>query len=450
MQIDLGSPQPKQIEFLTATASYVAYGGARGGGKSWAVDFKAVVMALAYGGIRQLILRRTYPELLENHIRPLTTKCAGIARYKDADKTLTFVNGSIIKFGYCASDQDLAQYQGQEYNILYFDEATNFTEYQFRTINACRRGVNDFPLRTYITCNPGGVGHAWVRRLFVDREFLPEENPDDYVFIQAGVRDNAILMASNPDYIKQLEALPPDLRRAWLDGDWDALSETAYFQEFRREIHVCDPFAIPEHWKRFRAIDYGLDALACVWVALGDDGSAVVYRAIKEPGLIVSDAAKAILDAEAPDEGVSGTYLPPDLRSRSRDSGKTQLELFAESGIRGSLASNSRVAGWAALHEWLKPMPSPDGEGQTARMRIFRTCPGLIKDLAALQHDTHDPQDAALEPHDVTHLPDALRYFAVMHQRAPVKPPSEEETRRAMLADVKRRALGGHKTNRMV
>ena len=141
MQIDLGSPQPKQIEFLTATASYVAYGGARGGGKSWAVDFKAVVMALAYGGIRQLILRRTYPELLENHIRPLTTKCAGIARYKDADKTLTFVNGSLIKFGYCASDQDLAQYQGQEYNILYFQDSSGIFRQCFSVSDAVHHNV---------------------------------------------------------------------------------------------------------------------------------------------------------------------------------------------------------------------------------------------------------------------------------------------------------------------
>jgi len=448
--LNLGAPQPKQREFLSAQTRFVGYGGARGGGKSWAVQFKASVMALAYAGIRQLILRRTYPELLENHIRPMQASLAGVARYKDSEKAMFFPNGSIIKFGYCDSDADVVQYQGQQYHILYFDEATNFTELQFRTICACVRGVDDYPRRVYCTCNPGGVGHRWVKRLFVDRDYQGDEKPEDYTFIQAGVRDNEILMAKDPDYVRMLEALPLDLRRAWLDGDWNALSETAYFDEIRDAIHVVEPFDIPSYWRRYRAIDYGLDALACVWVAVSETGDAVVYRAIKQPGLIVSAAAKAILDAEGEGEKIEETYFPPDMRSRTRDSGKSQLELFADGGIRGAVASNARIAGWLALKEWLRPLPKPDGEWLTARLRIFSSCRNLVRDLTDLQHDLHNPTDAATEPHEITHLPDALRYFAVMHQRSAVMPETQEQRRARELEEYKRRAIGGNRRARMV
>lgn len=148
-------PTPKQEQFLLADARYIAYGGARGGGKSHAVRLKAALLALTYAGIRIIIIRRTYPELLENHIRRLSAELSGIAVYKEVDKSLTFPNGSRIVFGYCASDADVLRYQGQEYDVLMIDEATQLSEYQFNWLNAMVRGVNEFPKRTYLTCNPG-------------------------------------------------------------------------------------------------------------------------------------------------------------------------------------------------------------------------------------------------------------------------------------------------------
>lgn len=148
-------PTPKQQRFLLADSRYVAYGGARGGGKSHAVRLKAALLALTYAGIRIIIVRRTYPELLENHIRKLSAELSGIAVYKEVDKSLTFPNGSRIVFGYCATEADVLRYQGQEYDILMIDEATQLTEYQFQWLDAMVRGVNKFPKRTYLTCNPG-------------------------------------------------------------------------------------------------------------------------------------------------------------------------------------------------------------------------------------------------------------------------------------------------------
>ena len=170
MLIDFGTPNPKQEEFLLSKTRFTAYGGARGGGKSFVVRLKAKLMALRYAGIRILIMRKTFPELRENHILPLMGELMGIATYKDSDKSFTFLNGSRLRFGYCDNDADVHQYQGQEYDVIFMDEATHFTEFQFSTLTACIRGVNGFPKRMYLTCNPGGVGHAWVKRLCIDRD----------------------------------------------------------------------------------------------------------------------------------------------------------------------------------------------------------------------------------------------------------------------------------------
>lgn len=127
-EINIGTPNQKQDVFLHARERFVAYGGARGGGKSWVARVKAFLMALRYPGIRILILRRTFPELRENHIRPLRALSRDVARYKESEKTLTFANGSLIIFGYCASESDVLQYQGEEYDVIFLEEATQFTK----------------------------------------------------------------------------------------------------------------------------------------------------------------------------------------------------------------------------------------------------------------------------------------------------------------------------------
>ena len=154
-------PNEKQALFLADRHRHVAYGGARGGGKSWAVRVKAVLLCLAWPGIRVLILRKTYRELLNNHVEPLLTMLpAGIARYHKTEKVFRFVGGSSIWFGYCGCDADLDQYQGAEYDVLFFDEATQFKEDWIRKINLAVRQPNGLPKRTYYTCNPGGVSHG--------------------------------------------------------------------------------------------------------------------------------------------------------------------------------------------------------------------------------------------------------------------------------------------------
>ncbi len=402
-----GIPQAKQKLFFDSRAKYTAYGGARGGGKSWALRRKLILMCLKYDGLSVLLLRRTYPELRENHVRPMLSELRDIAVYTETRQCFEFPNGSRIKLGYCDCENDVNQYQGQEYDVIGFDEATQFSEYQFQTIKACLRGTNDFPKRIYLTCNPGGVGHAWVKRLFIDRDYRAGEKSTDYAFIPASVFDNKILLEKDPDYLEQLQSLPGDLRSAWLDGNWDVFSGQ-YFPEFCEDIHVLSPYPIPKPWKRYCAIDYGLDMLAALFIALSPDGEAIVYDEIHISGLIVSEAAKKILEKSG---GVSIFIAPGDLWSRQKDSGKSIAELFSDCGVYLTKLNTERVEGWLCLKEWLKPYEK-DGK-TTAKMKIFRSCPNLIRCLPLLMCNKSRPGDASTEPHSITHAPDALRYFAV-------------------------------------
>ena len=285
MILNIPDPNEKQKLFLSAKVKHVGYGGARGGGKSWAVRTKAKLLALRYPGIKQLIVRRTYKELTGNHINILRAETLGIAKYNSTDKVLKFANGSTIEFMYCARNSDLDALQGQEYDVIYLDEATQLSEYQMKAITACCRGVNDFPKRIYYTCNPGGQGHAYVKRIFIDKRYLANENPGDYEFIQALVDDNTALMEAQPDYVAQLDALPEKLREAWRFGRWDVF-EGQVFAEFvddpehyrdRVQTHVIEPFKIPDSWKIYRGFDWGYAKPFSVgWYAVDHDN--VMYR----------------------------------------------------------------------------------------------------------------------------------------------------------------------------
>lgn len=408
MKLSLPRPFDRQREFLCATERFVAYGGSRGGGKSFAVRMKATLAALRYAGIRILILRRSYPELYENHIKQLRRTLAGVATYRESRKELLFPNGATVKFGYCDTDADAERYQGQEYDLIFMDEATHFTEHQFRCLSACLRGKNDLPKRFYLTCNPGGVGHAWVKRLFVDRDFRAGERACDYRFIRSTVYDNTPLLSSDPGYLDRLTALSPDLRRAWLEGDWDAQAGQ-FFPEFRRSLHVCEPHPLPSSNRVYRALDYGLDMLACLWFSLDRFGNVTVLRELYEPNLIASEAASRIRALSA--EPVVATYAPPDLFNRQKDTGRSMWEVFEAGGVSLTRADTNRRQGWMLVKEYLAQKRGASGELLPPRLSIFSNCENLIRTLPALCHDKTDPCDVASEPHEYTHLPDALRYF---------------------------------------
>lgn len=406
-----GVPNARQAEFFASRARYTAYGGARGGGKSWALRRRLVAICLRYPGCGCLLVRRSYAELKANHVRPLMQEYGEFLTWSEGEKAILFPNGSRIWLGYCGSDRDVLRYQGQEYDVIAIDEATQLSEYQFSIFKACLRGTGSAPRRMLLTCNPGGIGHAWVKRLFVDRDFRGNECADDYRFIPARVYDNRVLTEADPAYVRQLESLPPRLRDAWLLGRWDVF-EGQFFPEFDAAVHVCDLSVIPTRRRQFVAFDYGFDMLAALLMACDGEGDLYVLRELCEPGLTLSEAGAAVARLCA-GEAVEYAVASPDLWNRRQDSGRSGVEIMQSiPGMPPMVAADDRrVPGWRVLRELL------GGRGGVPRLKICRTCVELIRCLPALLCDRERPEDAAGEPHAITHAPEALRY-AVMSRCA--------------------------------
>lgn len=419
-------PNPKQLQFFKSRARHTGYGGAKAGGKSWAMRTKLMMLAMKYAGLNILLLRRTLKELRENHIEPMRKILWGVAKYNKSEMVFTFPNGSRIVCGYCDNEGDVSRYQGHEYDVIAFEEATLFTEQMYEDLILCNRSTRtDFSPRAYYTCNPGGVGHEWVKRLFIDRSFKDTENPDDYLFIPAQVYDNYVIMDRQPEYVRMLENLPEDKKKALLYGDWDAY-DGRFFTEFSRRTHVVRPFKIPDHWQKYRAFDYGLDMLACYWAAFDELGNCYVYKELCEPNLIIPRAAHKIIEMTTEEDDIICTFAPVDMWARSQTTGIYKAEMFANNGLPLTPVKNGREDGWMNLLNWLHLVPDGTGELKP-RLFIFENCKELIRCLPLLQHDDKKPDDVAKEPHDITHAPDALRYLLDGRPRPAEIPAQKDE-----------------------
>lgn len=435
--LDIPEPNPKQKLFLADHHKYVAFGGARGGGKSWAVRVKSFLLSMRWPGIIILIIRRSYPELYANHIKPFKRMLPKeIYKYNDSKKEITFPNGSQIVFKYCANEKDLDNFQGTECDILFIDEATQFTEEQFKILNACVRGVSTraedkFPKRVYLTCNPGGVGHQWVKRLFIDRNFNQGEDPDEYNFIQSGVRDNKILMEQQPEYIKQLEALPPKLREAWLEGSWDIFFGQ-FFEDFmdkpehyedRLWTHVIEPFDIPSAWKIYRSFDWGYHRpFSCGWWAVDFDGTVYrileLYGCTKEPNTGVKWTPDQVFSEihriETEHPWLKGRRIQgvADPAIWDAESGESIADRAAKHQVFFQKGDHQRIPGWMQVHYRLA-----FDENGFPMMYVFKNCKAFIRTIPLLQYDEHKPEDLDTDGED--HVADEVRYFLMSRPIAP-------------------------------
>lgn len=449
MEIVLDRPNKKQEMFLKDRHKHVAFGGARGGGKSWGIRTKAILLCEKHAGITAMIVRKTYPELIANHVKPLkgilmvgTPKAA--AYYNESQKEMRFPNGSQILFRYCDTDKDLDRYQGTEVDVLFIDEATQFSEYQLKVLVACVRGVNSFPKRIYYTCNPSGQGMGYIKRLFIDRKFKAGEDPEDYSFIQSLVTDNKALLKAQPDYLKQLEALPPKLKEAWLNGRWDVF-EGMYFEEFRdtpdpqacydagisiedaqlehRWTHVIEPFEIPAGWKIYRSYDWGYGKPFSVgWWAVDYDGCAYrileLYGCTQTPNEGVHWSNKQQMDKiqeiEREHRWLKGKTIQgvadPSIWDGSH--GISCAEEADKHGIWFEKGINDRIAGWMQVHERLK-----FDEGGKAMMYFFSNCKAIIRCMPLMMYDEHKVEDLDTTLED--HCLDECRYFCMMRPIAP-------------------------------
>ena len=463
-QLNIPAPSDKQRRFLTDPHRIIAYGGARGGGKSWAVRVKAVLLCLRWPGIKVMIVRKTYPELQENHILPLCEllRCGAedpdirLAVYNDQKKHILFPNGSRILFRYCDTDADAQRFQGTEVDVLFVDEATQQSEERMDRLRACVRGVNAFPKRIYLTCNPGGTGHGWVKRLFIDRLYRPGENPDDYSFIPATVEDNHALMAADPGYRQRLESLPPRLRDAWLHGRWD-LFEGQFFQDFRlrpdlelarktgfdadeetlraqgRFTHVIAPFDLAagerRGWTVFRSYDFGYGRpFSCAWWAVDYDG--VLYRILELYGCTGTPNEGLRWTPERQFQQIArierehpwlrfrqiGGVADPSIWDGSR--GESVAETAGKWGLRFVPGENRRIPGWMQCHYRLQF----DEQGYP-RMYVFDTCAAFLRTVPLLQFSKTAPEDLDTAQED--HVADEWRYACMSRPVTPLRPPAE-------------------------
>lgn len=430
-ELNLGKPNKKQAQMFKSRKRHIGYGGARGGGKSWAVRAKAIMLAFRYPGIRIGIARKTYPELITNHINILREQLYGTVRYNDRDKIMRFPNKSTITFRYCASDKDLDSWQGQEFDILFLDEAGLFPEEHIKKMVACVRGANEFPKRVYYTMNPGGVSHGYLKRLFVDKKYEEGENPDDYEFIQALVQDNTALMESDPDYIKQLEMLPPKLKEAWLHGSWDVF-EGVFFEDFmdnpdgydtRQWTHVISPFKIPEHWNIYRSYDYGYAKPFSVgYWAVSDNNTvyriAEIYGCTKTPNEGVKwDALTQAVKIKEYEDGhplLKGKHIQgiADPAIFAADGGESVADTMRKAGVYFYPGDNSRIAGWMQFHYRLA-----FNEKGIPRLYVFNTCKAFIRTIPLQMYSETHSEDLDTKLED--HVADESRYFLMSR---PVKP----------------------------
>ena len=449
MEIELGKPNKKQDLFLKDHHRHVCFGGARAGGKSWSIRTKAILLAGNYPGIDQMIVRKSFPELETNHIRPfkklLKIKAPGNPiDYNESKRIITFPNGSTIRFAYCDRDADTDRLQGTEVDVLYLDEATQLSEQQIHDLNACVRGTNpNFPLRTYYTCNPGGKGHAYIKRLFIDRQYVGDEKPEDYSFIQSLVYDNDVLLAAHPEYLDELKNLPEARRKAWLEGDWDSFvgqvftewrNDPAHYED-HRWTHVINDIDPDPSWKIYRGFDFGYAKPFSVgWYAVDHYGRMYrfkeYYGCTRQPNTGVEmqprEIAQRIREIEKTDPLLKDRQILgiADPAIWQMTTGESIADMMAREGVYFSKGDHTRLAGLMQCHYRL----AFDDEG-FPMFYVCRSCKEFIRTIPVLIYDEKKVEDVDTEMED--HIFDEWKYVCMENPLNPRKskpwtPPEED------------------------
>ncbi len=431
------SLHPKQAFVLESQATEILYGGAAGGGKSHLFRVLAIKNCVEVPTLSVYLFRRTKPELDKNHMEGPTSFRAMLAPWVNSghveivEDEIRFWNGSKIFLCHCRDEKDIYKYQGAEIHLLLIDELTHFTETQYRYLRGRVRMANivvpesikgTLP-RIVAGTNPGGTGHIWVKEAWIDSSppydinRMPENEGGFYrQFVPATLDDNPSLVGTG--YEGALQGIGSEtLVQALRYGRWD-ICEGAFFSEFRRELHVIEPFNVPESWPRFTAMDWGSARPFCVlWFAIADGeyitkiprGALVVYRewygGSKNIGLKlpVENVAKGIEIRQKIGEKKLIRYNRADPSMFKEDGGPSHAErMYKATGIRLSPADNQRIPGWDNVRARLQ------GEDGKPMLYFFNSCLNLIRTLPYLQHDDSKIEDLNTEMED--HAADALRY----------------------------------------
>jgi hypothetical protein len=428
-----------QTDFLASPERDVFYGGAAGGGKSFAL----LADLLRYCGNsnhRALLIRRTLDELTEliNKSRDLYPKAFPGAIFREAKSMWQFPSGATAWFSYLDKDKDVTRYQGQSFTWIGIDEITHYpTPYVWEYLRS-RLRTTDPNIQAYMRCtgNPGGVGGWWVKKMYIDP--APESTPFAATdiesgkpllwpststngkageplflrkFIPARLTDNPYL-AQSGEYEAMLRSLPEVERRRLLDGDWD-VAEGAAFPEFSRNIHVVDAtqVQIPTNWIRVRAADYGYSAPSCVlWGAVDWDDVLWIYREYYAKGQTAQNLANTIVALEGDDPTMYYTVLDASCWNRT-GTGPSIAETMIRSGVRWTPSDRNRIAGKMELHRRLQV----DELTEEPRIKILSTCTNLIRTLSSIPLSKTNPEDVDTKSDD--HAYDALRYMCMTRAR---------------------------------
>ena len=408
-----------QTQFLAAPEREVFYGGARGGGKSYAM----LIDPLRYcdkANHRALLIRRSMPELRDmiNHSQRLYGQAYPGAKWREQEKEWRFPSGARIEFGYAENLTDVLRYQGQSYTWIGIDELPQYpTPEIYNFLRSSLRSVDpDIPVYMRATGNPGNVGSLWVKEMFVDPS-EPNKAFDVHIdtmagrksitrrFIPAKLQDNPYLMQTD-DYMIMLSSLPEVQRKQFLEGDWSAFENSA-FPEFDMSVHVVQPFDIPSNWLRFRTCDWGYSSAACVlWIAVDFDNNFWVYREHYTQRVTADIFARQVMEKEH-NEYIRYGILDSSTWAKRGDAGPSIAETMIREGCKwrpSDRSPRSRVAGKLELHRLL----TKDLDTGQPKLKVFSNCTNLVRTMPMLPVDKNNPED--VDTHAEDHAYDALRY----------------------------------------
>ena len=428
-----------QTEFLAAAEREVLYGGSAGGGKSYAM-LADPLRYMGHPAFSGLLLRHTTEELRELIFKSqeMYPKIWPGIKWSERKMQWTAPSGARLWMSYLDREEDVLRYQGLAFSWIGFDELTQWpTPFAWNYMRSrLRSTANDLPVYMRATTNPGGRGHNWVKKMFIDPapankafeatdietgEVLryPDSHPKagralfKRRFIPARLSDNPYL-AEQGDYEAMLLSLPEQQRRQLLDGDWD-IKEGAAFTEFNRNIHVIEPYKIPSNWVKFRACDYGYGSYSAVlWFAVAPNEQIIVYRELYVRKMLATDLADTILKMEANDGNIKYGVLDSSLWHKRGDTGPSLAEQMIMRGCRwrpSDRSKGSRVAGKNEVHRRLQV----DDITEEPRLVFFNTCINTIAQIPALPIDKDNPEDIDTKSED--HLYDALRYGIMSRPR---------------------------------
>lgn len=429
-----------QTYFLAAPEREVLYGGAAGGGKSYAM-LADPLRYMGHPSFSGLLLRHTTEELRELIWKSQEMYPKIYPGIKWSERKMQWVapSGARLWFSYLDRDEDVLRYQGLAFSWVGFDELTQWsTPFAWNYMRSrLRSTAPDLPIYMRATTNPGGPGHAWVKKMFIDpspagKAFWATdvetgqrlEYPKGHTkagqplfkrrFIPAMLIDNPYL-ADQGDYETMLLSLPEHQRKQLLEGNWD-VAEGAAFSEFNRQIHVVDPFEIPRSWAKFRSCDYGYGSYSAVtWFAVSPSEQLIVYRELYVSKVLATDLADKVLELEANDGPIRYGVLDSSCWHKRGDTGPSLAEQMIMRGCRwrpADRSAGSRVAGKNEIHRRLQVDPFTE----EPRLVITSNCTNLIAQLPILPLDKHNPEDIDTKSED--HLYDAMRYGVMSRPRS--------------------------------